>query len=146
MFIVRGDSSHIYGFCRVRYLSQTIAQMGVGIVAFQPVLLRLILALYLRFLGFRSVQPGQCTCYGRSKPKLRDSDLPFTETLNQINLGLNPCRCCADHWSGFGFHRRASSNVLTTHFLPVISLYMLLMYAVSDFACSAVPARSRNHF
>ncbi|APD48812.1 AI-2E family transporter [Synechococcus sp. CS-602] len=143
MFIVAAILAILMDF-PVRYLSKTMPRW-LAIVASSLAVAALILG-FIAILGFQVVNQGSALATDVLS-KLRDSDLPFTETLNQINLDsiLSVLRSSLE--TGFGFIGGAFSNVLTLIFLPVISLYML----VDDgrlwiSLLRLVPARSRQHF
>jgi len=95
---------------------------------------------------FQVVNQGSALCYGRPK-QLRDSDLPFTETLNR-SIWTQSVGVAQQLGDGHSFHRRCFSAMYWTLISPVISLYMLVdELAVSGFRCSGLgPPSHAKHF
>jgi len=128
----------------VRYLSKTMPRW-LAIVASSLAVAALILG-FVAMLGFQVVNQGSALVSDVIS-KLRHSDLPFDETLNQLNLDSILAVLRSSLETGFGVIGGAFSNVLTLIFLPVISLYMLVDGGrLWTSLIGLVPAESRQRF
>ncbi|NQV09802.1 MAG: AI-2E family transporter [Cyanobacteria bacterium] len=101
---------------------------------------------FAAILGFQVISQGNALISDLLS-KLREADLPFNETLKQLNAEsiLSVIRSSLN--TGFGVIGGALSNVLTLIFLPVISLYMLADGGrLWTSLLQLVPAGSRQRF
>jgi len=76
---------------------------------------------FMRFLWVFSVlnRPAVALCYGRSSNYEDLRSMPFTETLNQINPGLNPVRGVAPA-VGDGLRGIHSAVLLPANYLTLM--------------------------